>query len=269
MQPSPVALSTPEMRAFWLPFVESERPLTVVLGSPLFIRFHSDYYRNPWVNSWEEAVRRLPLETLQRSLNSPSPPTETYRWAPFGEAVASFRIAQLLSPVVSDLQIRRSSVLSFEHLRSSDLIMVGPRKFVPQIRELPVEQNFVIEEGEVRNLRPQPGEQAVYRRAVAPEVEDIPDDFAVITRIHGAQGWGEILVLGSPTTEGTWAAAEFVANPSQLGEVLRRIHPDVESLPESYQVLIRCRFRNQVPLQSEYVTHRVLQERRQSAEGQD
>lgn len=257
----PMALSTPEMRAFWLPYLDSDRPLTVVLGSPLFIRFHSSYFRDPWVNSWEEAREKLPLEALQEAIGSPSPATETYRWAPFGEAVAAFRVAQFLSPAKSTLQIRRSSVLSFEHLRSSDLIMVGPQKFNPQIRELPIQQDFVVEEGEVRNLRPMANEQAVYRRQAAPEVEDIPDDYAVITRIHGAKGWGEILVLASPTTEGTWAAAEYVSNPTQLSEMMRRISPDLKSIPESYQVLIRCRFRNQVPLQSDYLTHHVVGER--------
>ncbi|MCW5965358.1 MAG: hypothetical protein KIT83_15085 [Bryobacterales bacterium] len=261
----PVALSSPEMRSFWLPFVDSERPLTVVLGSPLFIRFHSSYFRDPWVNSWDEARQKLPLEALQEALGSPTPAAETHRWAPFGEAVAAFRIAQFLSPARNNLQIRRSSVLSFEHLRSSDLIVVGPRKFNPQIHELPVQQDFVIEEGEVRNLRPLANEQAVYRRQVAPEVEDIPDDYAVITRIHGAKGWGEILVLASPTTEGTWAAAEYVSNPTQLSDMMRRISPDLKSVPERYQVLIRCRFKNQVPLQSDYLTHHVLEERTQAS----
>lgn len=254
-------LSTPEMRLFWEPFVRSERPLTVVLGSPLFIRFHSSYYRDPRVNSWEDAESRLPLAEMAKALGSPTPPSETHRWAPFGEAVAAFRMAQFLSPAISDLQIRRSSVLSMEHMRSADLIFVGPRKFNPQIRDLPVEQDFVIEEGEVRNLRPKPGELPVYRRQAPPEQEDIPDDYAVITRIHGSKGWGEILVLASTTTEGTWAAAEYVSNPTLMADMMRRISPDLKSVPESYQVLIRCTFKNQVPLQSQYLTHHVIQER--------
>lgn len=254
-------LSSPEMRAFWGPFVHSGRPLTVVLGSPMFLRFHSAYYRDPWVNSWDEAKEKLPLAEMQKALNSPSPATETHRWAPFGEAVASFRLAQLLGPIRADLQIRRSSVLSWEHMRSADLIFVGPRKFNPQLRDLPVDQDFVIENGEVQNLRPQKGELPIYRRQVSPETEDIPSDYAVITRIHGAKGWGEILVLASTTTEGTWAAAEYVSNPTHLAEMLSKISPDLNSLPERYQVVIHCLFKNQVPLQSQYVTHHILKER--------
>lgn len=256
-----VPLSTPEMRLFWQPFVGGDRPLTVVLGSPLFIRFHSSYYRDPMVNSWEEAEARLPLAEMEKTLGSQSPAAETHRWAPFGEAVAAFRLAQFLSPARADVQIRRSSVLSMEHMRSADLIFVGPRKFNPQIQDLPVEQDFVIESGEVRNLRPKAGELPVYRRQVPPEREDIPDDYAVITRIHGSKGWGEILVLASTTTEGTWAAAEYVSNPTLMRDMMRRISPDLRSIPERYQVLIRCTFKNQVPLQSQYLTHHVIGER--------
>jgi hypothetical protein len=253
------------MRQFWSPFLDGDRPLTVVLGSPLFIRFHSSYYRDPLVNSWNEARERLPLAEMEKALKSETPAAETHRWAPFGEAVAAFRIAQFLSPARADLQIRRSSVLSWEHMRSANLIFVGPRKFNPQIRDLPIEQDFVIENGEIRNLRPKIGELPVYRRQAPPEVEDIPDDYAVITRIHGSKGWGEILVLASTTTEGTWAAADYISNPTQLADMLRRLSPDLNSIPSRYQVVIRCRFKNQVPLQSEYLTHHVVDERAQDA----
>jgi hypothetical protein len=258
---APVAAMTREMRLFWGPFLDSEQPLTVVLGSPLFLRFHSTYFRDPWVNTWEEAQARLPLAEMQETLGSETAATPTHRWAPFGEAVAAFRLAQFLSPVRNNLQIRRSSVLSWEHMRSSDLIFVGPSKFNPQLRDLPVEQDFIIEGGEIRNLRPREGELPVYRRQTPPEVEDIPSDYAVITRVHGAKGWGEILVLASTTTEGTWAAAEYVSDPANLAEMLRKISPDLSSIPERYQVVIHCLFKNQVPLQSQYVTHHELSER--------
>lgn len=259
--PMAVVESTPEMSQFWSPFAQAERPLTVVLGSPLFIRFHSGYYRDAWANTWDEVQATVPLNEIAKALKSPTPAAETRRWAPFGEAVAAFRIAQLLSPAIAGFQIRRSSVLSWEDMRASDLIILGPRKFNPQLRDLPVEQDFVIEEGEVRNLRPQAGELPVYRRTASPEVDDIPDDFAVITRLRASRGFGEILVLASTTTEGTWAAAEYVSNPNDMAELIRHVSAGGAELPERFQVLIRCQFKNQVPIRSTYLTHHLLGER--------
>jgi len=49
----------------------------------------------------------------------------------------------------------------------------------------------------VTNRRPARGELNLYKRTSPPEVEDIPEDYALVTRIHGVAGWGEILVLVS------------------------------------------------------------------------
>lgn len=248
----------PELRTFWAPFLEGPKPMMVVLGSPLFVRFHHHYFRNPWANEWDEVEKVVPLEELRRLLDSPTPPSETRRWTPLGEALAAFRLATFLAPVKRDLVLKRSTTLAWEDVKTNNMVFLGPRKFNRQIVELPVVQDFVIEGGGVKNLRPREGELPEYKRDSPPEVEDIPDDYAVITRIRGVDGWGEILVLASSSTEGTWAAAEYVTHAAQVREMLARLRGS-GSLPDCYQVLLRCRFKAQVPIRTEYVTHHVLE----------
>ncbi len=108
---------------------------------------------------------------------------------------------------------------------------------------------------------PGAGELPVYRRTASPEVDDIPDDFALITRLRASRGFGEILVLASTTTEGTWAAAEYVSNPADMAELVRNVSAGQPGLPDRFQVLIRCQFKNQVPIRSTYMTHHLLEER--------
>jgi hypothetical protein len=252
------ALWTPEMREFWGPYLDSRRPVMVVLGTPLFVRFHSYYFRNPWANEWEDVERKVPLEELRKLLKSPTAPSETHRWTPFGEAMAAFRLATVLAPLKEDLVMKRSTVLAWEDVRGNNLVFLGPPKFNPQLTELPVEQDFVIGEGMVRNLRPRPGEEREYSKPSPPEAEEIPEDYAVITRVRGVEGWGEILVLASTSTEGTWAAADYVTRPLQVKSLLERLRGAEGSIPASYQVLVKCRFKAQVPIQTDYVTHHVL-----------
>ena len=254
-----------EAREFWGPFVESRRPLMIVLGTPLFVRFHSHYFRNPWANEWSEVEREVPLAELAKLLKSPSAPSATHRWTPLGEAVAAFRLGTMLAPVKQDLLLKRSTVLAWEDVRSNNLVFLGPPKFNRQLRDLPLRESFIIADGGVTNLDPQPGELPVYKKPSPPEVDDIPEDYAVITRVRGVEGWGEILVLASTSTEGTWAAAEFVTSPAHLRQMRERLGRDVESREESYQVVLRCRFKAQVPIHSEYVTHRVLGRNRPGA----
>jgi hypothetical protein len=261
-QPQPTGVIrnewTREMTQFWGPFVQSNKPITVVLGSPLFVRFHNSYFRHPLVNDWESAERDLPLEEMRRLLKNPTPASETHRWAPFGEAVAAFRLASVLSHRKHDMIIKRSSVLSWEDMRASNLVFLGPRKFNPQIQDLPINQDFIIDRGAVHNLRIRPGEKATYSKPTPANTEDIPEDYSIVTRMRGIEGWGEVLVLGSSSTEGTWAAADYVTDPDHLRELTRRLSAETGRVPDCYQVLLRSRFRNQVPIQTEYVLHHVV-----------
>jgi hypothetical protein len=195
-----LAVWQPEQEAFWRPFLDRRLPLLVVIGDPVFLRFHSMYLRDPDVNDIEEAKSKLPLDAIQRVLKSPTPPTETHRFLPLGEAVAAFELATLLAPHRSDLQLKRSTAFAWEDVRTSHLIFLGPRKFNPQLRDLPVEQDFVVENRAIWNRRPQPGEQESYQKPSAPELDDIPEEYSLITRVGGVPGWGELLVLASTST---------------------------------------------------------------------
>jgi hypothetical protein len=252
------AIAAPgDFHEFWGPFVDTKKPSIVVLGSPLFVRLNTHYFRNPVANHWPEAEREIPLKELGQLLKSPTPPTPTYRWTPFGEAAAAFRLAVVLGPS-KDLVLKRSTSLSWEDVHSSNLIFLGPAKFNRQLPDLPIEQDFLIERGGVTNQRPRPGELARYQKPSSPDVEDIPEDYAVITRAKGVSGWGEVLVLASTSTEGTWAAAEFLTTPALLQQMLNKLRTPNGQLPEHYQLVIKSRFKSQVPIHTDYVTHHVL-----------
>lgn len=258
---APLAVAAPgEFHEFWQPFVDSRKPAIVVLGSPMFVRFNTHYFRSPWANEWKDAEKEVPLAELTALLKSPTPPTPTYRWTPFGEAAAAFRLAVVLGPL-KDLVLKRSTVLAWEDVRSSNLIFLGPAKFNRQLPDLPIDQDFVIEQGAIRNLKPRPGEAARYQKPSAPDVEDIPEDYAVITRVRGVTGWGEVLVLASTSTEGTWAAAEYLTTPAALEDMMKRLRAATGSVPDNYQVVIKSRFKSQVPIHTGYVTHHEVRVR--------
>jgi hypothetical protein len=247
-----------EVRQFWAPFVESRQRLVFVLGSPLFVRFHNQYYRHPMANTWPEVEKTVPLEALRRLLQAPTEPAETRRWTPLGEAMAAHRLAMVLGPVRPDASLKRSTALAWEDIKSTNLVFLGPPKFNPQTQALPIRQEFVFTGDVITNLRPQPGELAEYRTVRDPEIEDIPAEYALMTRLRGLEGWGEVLILASTTTEGTWAAAEYVTSPTTLRQLFARIAVN-GVLPDCFQVILDCRFKQQVPIRTEYVTHRVLE----------
>ena len=142
--------------------------------------------------------------------------------------------------------------------RYHNLIFLGSPKFNVQLKDIPFEQDFVIEGGSLRNLRPRPGEPAKFPEIWTPSYSALLEDHALVTRLPGLHGHGEITILAASSTEGTWAATEYVTRPQHAKELVARLRLDSGKLPQAYQVVIRARLKDQVPIETSYVTHRVL-----------
>ena len=127
-----------------------------------------------------------------------------------------------------------------------------------QLKDIPFEQDFVIEGGSLRNLQPRPGEPPKFPEVWTPSHSAILEDHALVTRLPGLHGHGEITILAASSTEGTWAAAEYVTRPQHAEELVTRLSLAPGKMPDAYQVVIRAKLKEQVPIETSYVTHRVL-----------
>lgn len=188
-------LWTPELELFWQPYLQSSRPIMIVLGAPLFTKF---------------------------------------------------------------AKLKKSNAVDWEDLSAHNTIFLGSPKFIPQLKDIPFEQQFVIEGGSLRNLRPRPGEPEEYSDVWTPSHAVLLEDHALVTRLPGLHGHGEITILAASSTEGTWAAVEFVTKAQHAKDLVARLRLPSGKMPQSYQVVIRTKVKDQVPIEVSYVTHRVL-----------
>ena len=159
-----------------------------------------------------------------------------------------------------DLVLKRSNILSWDDVRNSNVIFLGPPKFNQLLSDLPTGDGFAIERGAIRNPHPQPGEQDAYRSTWSGDQMQLLEDYALIYHLPGLYDHGEIMMLGSASTEGIWAAAEYVTRPAYARDLVDRLKLPSGRLPRSYQVMIRVEFKQQVPWKISYVTHRVLKQ---------
>lgn len=250
---------TPELEEIWRPYLESNRPTMISLGTPLFVKFQRAYLRFPDINKWDD-VAQDPIVRALRKLGPDSEPLPSQIYTGIGEASGVFLLNRLLFSRKRDLVLKRSSVLAWEDIRQNDMIFVGSPKYNPQLALLPLDQDFIIEEGLIRNRHPRPGESATYGSQMAPGAASSEEDHALITRLPGIHGRGEITVLAANSTQGTWAAVEYVTEDEHARELVRSVRLPSGKLPRAFQVVIRARFKNEVPVQLSYVTHHVLAE---------
>jgi len=247
----------PELELLWRPYLESNRPVLIALGTPLFTKFSGAFFRDPRLNQWEEAARSDRLRIVQKALKSPYA-SPWHNFTGIGEASGAFLLCKLLLARKPDLLLKRSTALSWEDIGTHNVIFLGSPKFNLQLKDIPLERDFIIEGGSLRNLRPQPGEPRKFPEVWTPSHSTLLEDHALVTRLPGLHGYGEITVLAASSTEGTWAATEYVTRPQHARELVARLRLPSGKLPEAYQVVIRAKFKDQVPIETSYVTHRVL-----------
>jgi hypothetical protein len=72
-----------------------------------------------------------------------------------------------------------------------------------------------------------------------------------------------LLILSGITTFGTQACAEYVTRPEHVKQLIKQLNisgnASKPKLPPYYQVLLKVKINDSVPVQTSYVTHHVLE----------
>ena len=249
---------TPELESIWGPFLQSNRPLVVCLGTPMFVRFPDfGLFRDPKVNDWPEMEQSKRFAAVRKALGAKGV-FASYAYTGAGEASAAFLLSELLSTRKRNLLLTRSSILSWEQIVDDDVVFVGPPKFNPQLQAAALAQDIVIEPEGIRNNKPQPGEPVFLKDLLVPEKPAEGETHALISRTPGLSGLGELLVIAGNASSDTLAAAEWLTEPLRARELLRRLRTPSGDLPRYFQAVVKVAFKQGIPVQSSYVFHHVL-----------
>lgn len=252
---------SPELRAFWAPFIRGNAPVLISYGTPLFLKLDRAFYRDPRVNRPEDAEGLADFDSVLLATR----PTER-RWVinytGVGEAEGVFAITRLLASQGVRLEVQRSSNLSWEDMKGKHAILLGSHKFNAQIRELPVQAKFqaASQPSRIVNLKPGPGETADYKTVTSGPNGEILEEYAVVSVFRGFTHDTRLLVLACSSSEGTGAAAEYVTRTDTLRELLTKmgVSPTRPVLPEAFQIVIRAQMKGGVPVRLSYQSHHVL-----------
>jgi len=249
---------SPELGEIWAPIIEGGRPVVVCVGAPTFVNFSSHVFlRVSGANSWEDTVNSPKFEAVKRAF----PDATTVPWHSFtgvGEANGAFLVGELLSSRSSKISFTRSDLLSFQEMSDSNVIFIGPPKFNAQLSAIPIKAAMVMERSGVRLLEPGRNEQAMYTDHFIPGADFDGESYALISRTPGLSGNGEVLLLGGNGTPDTLGAAQWVTQPNRAHQLCSHLRLPSGQLPRYFQVLVRVRFKNGVPVDSAYVLHRAL-----------
>jgi hypothetical protein len=249
---------TPELQAFWQPYLQTTTPTLFVYGTPMFVRLDSYLFRRPRLNNWDEAQTDDEVNKVAAELKT-TEKRPSYKFTGVGEAEALFMLTRLLTDHQATTSIKRSSNLSWEDLKERHVILVGSQKYNPQILKLPFQPKFEADRGRVTNLQPQPGEPSEYRNVFQDQFGEAIETYAIISVCQGLDPNTRVTILSCSSNEGTGGAAEYVTRPDTMKDLFQRMKLDAtKPLPQAFQAVIRVKLNEGVPVQMNYVTHHII-----------
>jgi hypothetical protein len=247
-----------ELESLWSPFLDTERPLLICLGTPLFLRVPDlGFFRDPKVNDWQEGKKSDRLNRFLKAAGGKDV-LPAYPFTGAGEASAAVLLSKLLASRKREVLLTRSNLLSWQQIMDDDVVFVGPPKFNPQLETAGLTQDLVLEPEGIRNRRPQPGEPAFLEDHIVPEKPSEGETHALITLMPGPSGAGHLLMIAGNASPDTLAAAGWLTEPRRARELVNRLRTKAGELPRYFQVVLKVAFKQGIPVESAYVFHHVL-----------
>ena len=258
---------TAELDALWKPFLAPDRPLVVAIGSPLFVTLgKGQMFRDTSINRWEEALSSSSVAAVRKALQNP-PMQPRYHYVPADELNAAFLLGKLLAPRQQHISLAKSTQVSLQQLETNNMLLVGPPALFDEVlRALPFQQEFTQERAGIRNLHPRSGEPEFFADHNGTGTSEDGEAYTLITHAPGPLGIGDVASFTSSTTPGRLTAVQWFTDPALARTLTGKLRGS-DGMPRYYQVVVRAKFMDTVPVETSYVTFRAVQPSARSTTG--
>ena len=255
---------TPELQQLWAPLLSSNRRLMVCLSTPLFIRVPGfGFVREIPTNDWSDDSDLKGISSLQESLHV-SGAEPSFGFTGVGTASGAFLLGQFLAQRKQDVLLTRSDLISLPEMAMDNVVFLGPA-VGKQMEAIPQDEQLVLEPQGIRNLHPRPGEPAFIGEHAREGAQEVEESHALITQVPGLYGNGQILHFSGNQIPSVMAAVQAFTDPNLARTLVAKLKDPNGSIPRSYQVVLKVRSMEDMPIEVSYVLHRELSTAKQSA----
>jgi hypothetical protein len=255
---------TPDLQQLWAPILSSNRRLMVCLSAPLFIHVPGfGFVRESTSNNWSSDSDLQSISSLQEALHV-SGAEPTYAFTGVGSATGAFLLGQFLAQRQKDVLLTRSDLISLPEIAMDNVVILGPAAG-KQMEAIPENEQLVLEPEGIRNLKPRPGEPAFITERPPQGGEDVEESHALITLVPGLYGNGQILHFSGNQIPSVMAAVQAFTDPNLARTLVAKLKGASGTMPRSYQIVLKVRSMDDMPIQISYVFHKELSTLKQSA----
>jgi hypothetical protein len=260
---SRIAVATsPELELLWKPFVTSQRHLIMAFADPLFVRFQSAGRGDVLVHkgsilTWDDYLKSPELGLIARSMGNP-PARPSFEYAMRSDLYSIFVLGQFFATRRADVSVMRMGEFSWQQFAHDDVILLGSRSRNNEKQSaMPAQSVFVVEADGVRNLKPLPGEPALFPSPQT-SMDGDGDTLELVSIMPGPLGRTRTFSVTSNRAWSCFGAVQSMTDPAFARVIAAKIRQSNGELPPNYQLVLRISYRSGTPINSAYVTHRAI-----------
>ena len=152
----------------------------------------------------------------------------------------------------------RLSQISWQSLSENNVLLIGTQGQAPDERllGLPVKPELMVVAQGIRNLHPRRGEPAIYADTEPATVDG--EIYALVSVVPGPVGITRVGTFTSNRFWGNTGAIEWFTNADFAKFLVDKLKGSSGKFPAYYQVVLKVKYRDGVPTDVSYITHREL-----------
>jgi len=175
-----------------------------------------------------------------------------------GTSTGAYYLGQFLGLHKPNVLVTRSDQLAAPEIAMGNVVFLGPVAGNRQAQAMSADRPFVLEAGGIRNLNPRPGEPEFFADRPPKDYQDTEDSYALISRVPGLYGNGEVLYLSGNRISSITGEVQAFTDAMFARTLVSKMKKPDGSLPRYYQVVLKVRSMDDMPIDISYVLHREL-----------
>jgi len=176
-----------------------------------------------------------------------------------GTATGAVLLGQFLGMLhKQDVLVTSSDQIAAPEIAMGNVVFLGPVAGNRQMQAMSADRPFVLEPDGIRNMNPAPGEPALFTDKPPHDPQDTEESYALISRVPGLYGNGEVLYLAGNRISSITGEVQAFTDPIFAKTLVSKMKKADGTVPRYYQVVLKVRSMDTMPIEVSYVVHREL-----------
>jgi hypothetical protein len=169
-----------------------------------------------------------------------------------------FRLGEFLRSMGTRAQVLESNQIEAPEIAMGNVVFVGRMVENRQIQAMSEGRPLVLDAQGIHNTQPQAGEPTLFADRKPKDPSDTEESYALISRVPGLYRDGEVLYLTGNRVASITGGVQAFTDPAFASTLVSKLKDAAGNLPRYYQVVLKVRSMDDMPIDVAYMMHRAL-----------